>query len=223
MGGRNYKVENDQEATMGLDWNPANRPKEGFEEEFEKVVQKLNKGVLWGEKNLKKRFHEISIPAFETLQAPTVGRDAEADKWLRKKYEESDKSISFEDLSAKYAGYKVFDLVKNCPGIPWYSNGGMGYVESYSFRAQFLIDCEFIIGKELLDQAYEFMFPTQLAEYGKKLLVKAQSYARSQNLDIPDSPIDDDTKPEFHLHVVKSAGEWAIFWAERRHSLEPYF
>ena len=39
---------------MGLDWNPANKAKKGYEDKFKKVVKKLTKGVFWGQKKLEK-------------------------------------------------------------------------------------------------------------------------------------------------------------------------
>lgn len=208
---------------MGLDWNPASKPKDGYEKEFEKIVSKLLKGVLWGEEKLKKRFDEISIPAFESLDAPMVGRDKEADIWISQRYDNSDKSVPLQVWIDEYKGYKVFTLVENCPGIPTYSSGGMGYVEAYSFRADFLKECEHIIGPETLNRAFEYMPPEKLLLYGNELLEHAHQYAEKHQLKIPESSVDDMESDAFHLHVIQAAGEWAIFWASKGHGLEPYF
>jgi len=208
---------------MGLDWNPANKAKDGYEEEFKKIAKKLTKGVLWGQKKLENRFDEISVPAFESLDAPTIGKDEEALKWLRDQYDASEKEVSFEEVLNQYQGYKVFQLVLDCPGVPFYSNGPFGYVESYSFRGQFLNDCEEIIGKKLLEEAYEYHTAEELIAYGKELLNKAERYAKEHNRTIPKEPPEDDESIEALLHIVKSAGEWAVFWGEKGHGLEAYF
>jgi hypothetical protein len=208
---------------MGLDWNPANKAKDGFEEEFEKVKGKLIKGVLWGQKKLEQRFDEISVPAFQAIEAPIVGKDQEADEWLRDKYETSDSDASFDEVFKGYIGYKVFQLITNCPGIPLYSNGAFGYVEPYSFRAQFLIDCENIIGKQLLEKAYEHHTAGDLIKYGNELLSSANTYAADNAFVIPNEAPEDEKSIESLLHIVKSAAEWAIFWGGKGHGLEPYF
>jgi hypothetical protein len=52
--------------------------------------------------------------------------------------------------------------VPPCDGLPRYTNGSPGgYVERYSFRAQFLQDCEEELGDDLLATAYESKLPDE--------------------------------------------------------------
>jgi hypothetical protein len=65
---------------MGLDWNPGNKAKPGFEAEFADVFRAIQTTDPGETRNvLLDRYHEISITAFETLQAPVVGHDPTAD------------------------------------------------------------------------------------------------------------------------------------------------
>ena len=208
---------------MGLDWNPANKAKPGHEKEFEGIVLKLSKNSWWGRKKTLKRFTEISIPAFETLGAPQVGKDPDANEWARRKYSETTQELSEEEFISKLSGFYVLELLPPCDGIPAYSNGGLGYVEIYSFRAQLLEYCEEIIGGDLLEKAYGYHSPEELVRYGNALIQSAKEYSAERGIEIPDSSPGDDESPSFFLHVVTSAGRWCKFWGERGHMLEPYF
>lgn len=230
---------------MGLDWLPGNRPKPGHEAECEELVRKLSEPesgssglFFWKNKQAgmteaereaaKARFFEISITAFETLDAPQVGHDAAATEWARKRIRKDKPDMSDADMQTALdgtAGYYVLDLVPPCDGIPIYSNGPLGYVENYSFRADFLKGCTGIIGDELLERGYASMVSADFLDYGRTLIRKAEEAASAAGIDIENLVFDDDDDDsvEFQIHVVQSAGRWCVFWAERGHILDPYW
>ncbi|GAB2876443.1 hypothetical protein ACCI51_13620 [Microbulbifer echini] len=208
---------------MGLDWNPANKAKPGYEEEFNKITKKLLGRVWWGRKQLKKRFSEISISAFETLKTPQVGYDQSATEWAKEKYRESALDVTEDEFLSRLMGYYVLELSPPSDGIPDYSNSALGYVDAYSFRAQFLKKCEDIIGKNLLNKAFEYQQPAELVNYGDQLIESANRYSATHGLEIPKQAPDEIDTPLFHLHIVASAGRWCKFWGSRGHMLEPYF
>ncbi|MDH3702438.1 MAG: hypothetical protein OEU46_14095 [Alphaproteobacteria bacterium] len=219
---------------MGLDWLPGNKPKPGFEPEFKQIFDKLTEPkdgtsseLPDEEKNaLEERFFEISISAFETLQAPVVGQDAAADNWAREFRRSENPDFTEEQLEnalREAAGYRVLDLLPPCDGIPVYSNAPMGHVEAYSFRAEFLTDCAEIIGETLLDRAYLPMMPDEFLAYGRDLLGKAEDYASRHGLDIDNLDTEDADGIQFQVHVVLSAGRWCVYWAEREHWMEAYW
>ena len=74
-------------------------------------------------------------------------------------------------------GYCVLDLVPLNDGIPVYSNGGAGYCDAFSFRAQFLRDCRDILGEELLGEGWIHHRATELKDYGTRLRNCAASFA----------------------------------------------
>jgi len=225
---------------VGLDWNPGNRAKPGFEAEFRDVFLRIRAREGDDRNALVERFHEISSTAFATLGAPVVGRDPEADDWARQLRLDLDSDESEEEFLAGLNGFAVLPLVPPCDGLPRYTNGSPGgYVEAYAFRAQFLHDCEADIGSELMNSAYESKLPDELMVYGRQLLAKAEDLAGRHGLDphnlvIPDKiPTWDEFEAgerppkewsvEHRVDVAHSAGRWCVFWAERGHILDAYW
>ncbi len=211
---------------MGLDWNPGPKAKEGFEREFLELWRKLHsKSCFWRQKKVA-RFKEITSEAFSTIAAPRVGRDRNADDWVRAQYPKRvDKTLSEDTWLERFQGFYVVDLVPPCDGITRYTNGSAGgYVERFSFRGQFLKDCTDILGSEILESAWVSKLPADTKTYGDQLTDCARNYARREGIDLAGvvSPEDPDSK-EFHLDVVLAAGRWCRFWAERGHWLEAYF
>lgn len=129
---------------MGLDWNPGNKPKPGFETEYAQLARAIGAATEADQESMREKFFAISISAYETLQAPRVGFDARADEWARARYRDNPTAaMSPEEFAAKLRGFYVVDLVPECDGIPPYSNGSTGGdVEPFSFRGQFLSDCK---------------------------------------------------------------------------------
>ena len=227
---------------MGLDWNPIGKPKPGHEEEFENLFQLLGDGPATGSlfdrfKQLfhrfdrdaaTKRWFEIQNSPFVTIQAPQVGSDSAADEWAKARYRENpqeDKTEAqvLEDLK----GYYVVALAPACDGIPYYTNGPAGYVELYSFRAQFLTnDCSDIIGDELLEKSYTSCLAPGLASLGAELRACAANYSSKhgvsqvetiRELDAPED------SPESRAHILFAAAKWCEYWSSRGHGLEAYF
>ena len=230
---------------MGLDWLPGNKPKPGYEEEYHAIIQALDesrhnedKGFFArlfsrkpereiNEEALTERFHEISIPAYETLDAPRVGYDEAANDWARRMREENKPDVPEEEWLQHYHGYYVLDLAPPCDGLPRYTNAPMGYVEAYSFRAKFLEHCVDIIGEPRFARGYERMTPEELVAYGRELIVCAESWAADHGIDVgavsrAEEDFDLDS-PEAKVDIVLSAGRWCVFWGERGHILDPYF
>lgn len=211
---------------MGLDWNPGNKPKPGFEQEFERLFNTLQKKRTLFRRRRTARFQEISVSAFETLDAPQVGHSSDADAWALEQYRRSARDVSEEVWLQQLNGLYVVDLVSPCDGIPPYSNGAPGaYVEPFSFRAQFLTDCEYIIGSELLGAAYQSKLAAEFAAYGNALSRKFDDFARERGLDPSNLHLqsDDPESAVFHADVVGSAARWCLFWSRHGHVLEAYW
>ncbi|MFO0551624.1 MAG: hypothetical protein U0271_24775 [Polyangiaceae bacterium] len=114
-----------------------------------------------------------------------------------------------------------------CDGTPRYSNSPTGAVGPDSFRAECLVlSCEEIIGPELLDAAFEYMRPAELAEYGNLLRESALDYAKAHNVDVDNlepAAVDDIESLEARVDMVLAASRWCLFWASNGHALEPSF
>jgi hypothetical protein len=209
---------------MGLDWNPGNKPKPGHEAEFERLFHELQKPSVWWRRRKERRFSEITVSAFETLAAPRVGIDTAATAWALERYREKTRDATEQEWIAKLHGTFVVDLLRPSDGIPRYSNGATGgYVEPFSFRAQFLTDCEYIIGSGRLEEAYVSKLPENFLQYGEQLQKTFDVFAAARGLSEDDLSSDDPDSPVFHADVVLSAAKWCRFWAGKGHCLEAYW
>jgi hypothetical protein len=213
---------------MGLDWNPLSRPKPGSEEEFERLlaVDLDQLGDAEREASIA-RFQEISDAPYETLGAPRVGFDAEANEWLRERLREQKRETQFANTVDQMRGYYVLDLLPESPGLPMYGSEGYEGVDRYTFRAKFLDDAQGIIGDELYQRAWERMNADTLHAYGESLLEAGRQFAREHGLEAlehqREPPTDDDSSPEWRVHIVFSAAAWCLWWSARGHGLEPYW
>ena len=222
---------------MGLDWNPLGKPKPGYEEEFASIFQQLGESANWGwfekrrrrregtdHEGLHKRWDEIQITPHETVGAPQVGSSAEADAWARERYQalEPPKPPESEFMQGM-KGYYVLALAPPCDGFPYYSNGPLGYVERFSFRAQFLHDCEDIIPENTFSKCYESCLASGLAVLGQELRACVTSYAGPKNLEHIEFVAGGDFEeksPESKVHILYSATRWCEYWSSRGHGLE---
>jgi hypothetical protein len=223
---------------MGLDWNPLGKPKPGYEEEFATLFMQLGElsaDAGFFEKLRRKRkgldreamlerFNEIQITPYETVGAPIVGVSEEANAWARRRYQEMKEPRPPEsEFWEKMDGYYVLDLVPPCDGFPPYSNAPCGYVERFSFRGQFLGDCEAIIPEETFAKCYESSLAPGLAILGQELRAAVTTFARARNLEHvefaqqPDYEMESD---ESNAHILYCAARWCEYWSSRGHGFE---
>src|SRR5215217_5079198 len=179
---------------MGLDMRPMGKPKPGFEERFNqlfRIVQGIEKQELSFFDKLKGRklptqdelleeWFSIQIPSYETIKAPQVGRDKEADEWVKAKYLDSDKSISEAEFISQHEGYYVIELAKEKDGVPVYISLQQ---DDNVFRGQFMQDCIDLIGEELVNEAWETKLADDVFHYGQRLMAAADRIARENNLE----------------------------------------
>ncbi len=227
---------------MGLDWNPIGKPKPEHEEEFEQLFKLLGDStasMTWRERikrllrgvdreAAKQRWFEIQISPFETLNAPRVGMDPKADEWARRQFRENAKAGETEEkFLEELRGHYVLALAPPCDGLPLYSNGSAGYVELFSFRAQFIAnDCKEIVGDALLEKCYRSSLAPGLASLGGELKACAGNYALAHGVshvaDKRDIEAGEDS-PDRKAHILFSAARWCEYWSSRGHGLEAYF
>lgn len=228
---------------MGLDMRPMGKPKPGFEDRYKEIFNLLQskneepKQGFWGklfgkEKGLSEEEREkltdewfsIQIPSYETIQAPRVGRDAEANEWAKKKYEESDKKISEEEFIKNLDGYYVIPLAKEQEGVPVY----ISLAEDENvFRGQFMRDTVDLIGEKLAYEAWETKLADETLDYGQRLMSVADKIAKENGLEYlktqDAAPEADEEALESKLHIVYSLARWLIFYGKNGHGYEAYF
>ena len=222
---------------MGLDWNPLGKPKPGFENEFASIFQQLGESSNWGwlekrrrrregrdREGLHKRWDEIQITPHETVGAPQVGSSAEADTWAHERYREMEPPKPSEsEFMQEMQGQYVLALAPPCDGFPFFSNSPAGYVERFSFRAQFLHDCEDIIPEDSFAKCYESCLAPAFAVLAQELRACITSYARANNLQHTEFVADADFEeksPESKAHILYAATRWCEYWSSRGHGLE---
>jgi hypothetical protein len=153
-----------------------------------------------------------------------VGSSAEADAWVRERYEKMEPPKPSEsEFMHEMQGFYVLDLAPPCDGFPFYSNWTAGYVERFSFRAQFLTRCEDIIPEDTLAKCYESCLAPAFAVLAQKLRTCITSYAQANNLQHIEFLTDvnfDENSPDSKAHILYSAARWCEYWSGRGHGLE---
>ena len=85
---------------MGLDMRPMGKPKPGFEKRFIEIfeiltqdkapqptfLEKLKVKKMPTKDELLQEWLANQIPSYETIKAPRVGQDKEADDWIRTRW-----------------------------------------------------------------------------------------------------------------------------------------
>jgi len=223
---------------MGLDMRPMGKPKKGFENRFEEIFKMIDsdnipkpslmdkvRGKKYPTKEeLIQEWFENQIPTYETLKAPMVGRDEEAEKWIKEKYEELEEKPPYNEFLEEHQGFYVIPLAKEKDGVPCY----IALQEDENvFRGQFLTDCTDLIGEDLVNEAWETKLADETLDYGNRLMIIADKIAKEHNLEylkdqrIP-SDVDEDTT-ESKLHIVYSLSKWLIFYGKNGHGYEANF
>ena len=223
---------------MGLDMIPLGKPKKGFEKRHVEIfkilesnnIPKLNfwdklKGRKLPTKDeLIQEWFDNQIPTYETIKAPMVGRDQEAEEWLKEKYEALEKKPSWEEFLKEYQGFYVIPLAKEQDGVPCYI--ALGQDENV-FRGQFLVDCVDLIGEDLANEAWETKLAKETLDYGNRLMSVAEKIASDNDLEyLKDQKVPPDVDEETlesKLHIVYSLAKWLIFYGKNGHGYEADF
>ncbi len=217
---------------------PMGRPKPGLEKRFIEIFEMLSTGEipkqsfvdkLKGKKPLTKddllaEWFAIQIPSYETIKAPWVGRDKEAEDWVREKYSETDKSVSEEDFRIKHEGFYVIELAKERDGVPVYVSA---LQDENVFRGQFIADCVDLIGDKLANEAWETKQAEAALDYGIRLWNVAEKVAADNKLEFLKNqyfpPDTDEDTIESKLHILYSLAKWLIFYGKNGHGYEADF
>jgi hypothetical protein len=178
---------------MGLDMRPMGKPKPGFEKRFLEIFEMVSQDKipqptffekLKGKKQLTKdelleEWFANQIQTYETIKAPRVGQDKEADEWIKEKYEELEEKPPFDEFINEHNGFYVIELAKEQDGVPVYI--AMGQDENV-FRGEFLRDCEDIIGEDLMSEAWNTKMADETLDYGNRLMEVADKLAKEHNV-----------------------------------------
>ncbi len=220
----------EQWGVMGLDLIVESCAKPGHEAEWRSLLERSFKDEP-SDKDTE-RFQEISIPPYERIGAPRVGYDPAADAWIIN-VRKGETPEEIETVLKDFHGYYVLRLVDS-PGVPRYSHGELYEgVDDTSFRGAFLHDCEDVLSKALIEEAWEHKLPEAAILYGQALLAAADAAVAAGPLEKPPKqgflarlglgrkrreppPFDQ------QLDIVRAAGQWFVFWGERGHAIRAW-
>lgn len=217
---------------------PMGKPKPGFEKRFAEIFEMVSQDKipqpsifdkLKGKKmpsrdELLQEWFAGQIQTYETIKAPRVGRDKEADEWIKNKYNELEKKPSLDEFLKEHDGFYVVELAKELDGVPVYI--AMGQDENV-FRGQFLSDCVDLIGEDLVNEAWGTKLADDTLDYGNRLMSAADKLAKERNLEYLKTqrlpPDTDEDSVENKLHIVFSLAKWLIFYGKNGHGYEADF
>lgn len=215
---------------MGLDLVVEGCPKPGHEDEWRQLLKRSFADEELSDADVA-RFGEISTPGYERLGAPRVGRDSSANEWILK----ARQAKTPEDVASvlkQFDGHYVLRLIES-DGVPNYSHAGLYEgADETSFRGAFLADCQDVLSKDLLNDAWNHKFPDEAVAYGKALLAAADSAETAGNPTkgrrtlLARLGLAKERKPVAvaeQLEIVRAAGRWFIFWGERGHPIRAWF
>ena len=215
---------------MGLDLIVEGCAKPGCEQEWRRLLKRSFADEELSEAEVT-RFQEISIPGHERIGAPRVGSDEAANAWiLHARQPETPEQAAA--VLKEFDGYYVVRLVQ-CDGVPKYSNRGeYEGTDDISFRGSFLKDCQDVLSKNLLNEAWNHKFPEDAVVYGNRLLAaadaaenagKAPKQRRTLLSRLGLAKRHEPIAMAEQLDIVRAAGRWFVFWGERGHAIRAWF
>ena len=185
---------------------------------------KLKGKKLASKEELLQEWHANQIQTYETIKAPRVGKDKEADDWIRARYNELKEKPPIEEFLKEYEGYYVIELAKEQDGVPVYI--ALGQDENV-FRGQFLRDCIDLLGEDLVNEAWETKLAEETLDYGQRLMAVADKVAKENNLEYlktqRNPPKTAEDSLERKLHIVFSLAKWLVFYGKNGHGYEADF
>ena len=213
---------------MGLDMRPLSKPKAGKEQRFYELYSLIPSENLSPDQReqLLEEWFALGIPSYETIKAPQVGRDAQADAWLREQYDADDNPDKppFDEVYQDYQGYYVIELATEQDSVPVYRAFGQ---DENVFRGQFLADCQELIGEDLLNEAWSNHLAEEAVDYAQRLIAAVTPTAQQHGLEyLKDQYKPPEAEPESlesQLHIVYSLARWLIFYGSRGHGYEADF
>jgi hypothetical protein len=212
---------------MGLDMRPIGKAKEGLESRFDELfaILKNNKEIDGKEREkLLAEWFSIQLASYETIKAPKIGRDTEADEWIRNQYKESDQSVPENEYIKSADGCYVLELAKEIDGIPVYQSIGQ---DLNIFRGEFLNDCISLIGEDLVAEAWVSKSAKETLDYGNRLMNEADKIASAKKLQVlkdqRNPPGLKEKKIVRKLHIIYSLAKWLIFYGRNGHGYQADF
>ena len=223
---------------MGLDMRPLGKPRPGFEKRYIELYEIIANNNfpkpsfferLSGKKyptkdELVAEWFSIQIESYITIKAPKVGRDTEANDWIKTKYEELEEKPDYKEFLKEYEEFYVIELAEEQDGVPVYISLEQ---DENVFRGQFLTDCTDIIGEDLVNEAWGTKLAEDTLDYGNRLMLATDKIAKEHNLEYlraqRELPEAEEGTMESKVHIAYSLAKWLVFYGENGHGYEADF
>ena len=214
---------------------PLGKPQQGFEKRYIELYEIIEsnsfpkpsflerlKGTKYPTKDeIVGEWFSIQIESYETIKAPRVGRDAEANAWIKEKYNELEEKPAYEEFLEEYQDFYVIELAKELDGIPVYISLEQ---DENVFRGQFLTDCTDIIGEDLVNEAWGTKLAEDTLDYGKRLMLATDNVAKEHSLEYlktqREVPEAEEGTMESKVHIAYSLAKWLVFYGKNGHGYE---
>ena len=214
---------------------PLGKPQKGFEKRYLELYEMIESNNfpkptfferLSGKKyppkdELVGEWFSNQITSYETIKAPKVGRDVEADNWLKEKFSKLEDQPTYKEFLAEHEDFYVIELAKKLDGVPVYISLEQ---DENVFRGQFLTDCVDIIGEDLVNEAWGTKLAEDTLDFGERLMAAADEVAKVNNLEHlreqRELPDEEEGTIESKIHIAYSLARWLIFYGAHGHGYE---
>lgn len=193
-----------------------------FEPRRETIIEKLLGRKPPDKNELKQRWRSLCVSPYETIGAPRVGRDKEADEHVvNVLYEGNLKPEYYEGILKQYDGYYFGSLAKNQGGVTVYSQGEEDRI---SFYGWILEDCEQLFADGLLSEVFETKLWDETREFGYRIMSATDEIAIPAGLtslrNVKPRPDVQEDSLESKVHILYSLANWLVFWGSNGHGYE---
>jgi hypothetical protein len=211
---------------MGLDWMLYGRPQPGHEKELARLTSAINELEERGDLSEKEqarldrhasRRDRISIPPWEEIGCPMIGRDQEADAWLRKHYaqrrqdpEDEWAKRTYREVLDDCQGVYVEELAREVEGIALVQGPLAG---SLNFRGKVVGDAEKVLGVDLAEESFHNHTAEECLDFAARLDQAMGEYLEGKRR----------RGDEDELLMILAAGFWLRFWGGRGFGFDAWF
>lgn len=171
---------------------------------------------------LKKHQSELAklyVSPSETIGAPKIGVDSEADQWIKANWDTLNtdgadgKQLTFDEFVTENFGNHILEARPEGESGTGKVTGILG--DPTSFRGKVLGFVEWL-PSDLKARAYEDQPAEELIEYGAFLKQAAKDYEASKGGEVT-------TTERREIDLVKHAGDWCDYWGKAGHSMHAWY
>lgn len=186
-------------------------------EEFDRLDS--TKEMLKDLEEMEGQMAELFVSPAETLGAPRIGIDPEADSWIKENWERlvtkngNGRQLTQQEFIDSNSGQYLIEAVgDDVDGVGLIS--GM-LTDRSSFRGKAIGRMPWL-PEHIQNQAYSDMSSEELIDYGSVLEIEAAAFRKRKG-----GSIDEDE--DWQAKVVEAAARWCKYWGAKGHSMHAWY